>query len=61
MNVEMTPYEAELLIAILMFAEGAAPALQPELVPAIAELRTVRSALLQTYMRERLAPPAGAR
>lgn len=55
MNLEMTPYEAELLIALLMFAEGAAPVLQPELTEALKELRPLRSALLQTYLRERIS------
>jgi hypothetical protein len=54
MNVELTQEEAEILIAVLTFAEGAAATLQPELVPAIAVLRKMRTALLETYLRERL-------
>ena len=51
MSLELTRAEAELLIAILQFAEGAAPILQPELVNAIKDLRQFRTALLQVYLR----------
>lgn len=46
----MSTFEAELLICILTFAEGAAPMLQPELTEALKELRPLRSALLKNYL-----------
>lgn len=56
MHVEMTPAEAELLMAILTGAEGACAVVHPPLVNALKDLGTFRSALLQVYLRERLRP-----
>ena len=56
MTVEMTLNEAELLIAILTGAEGAFAVTNPLLVEALKELRPMRSALLQAYLRARLQP-----
>jgi hypothetical protein len=50
-TVEMSRFEAELLIAMLEFAEGAAPILQPNLVEAMRALRPLRSAMLGAYLR----------
>lgn len=55
MTVEMTPFEAEVLIAILTGAEAAFAIVNPPLVAALQELRPWRSALLQAYLRERLS------
>jgi hypothetical protein len=57
MTVEMTPHEAEILISVLLFAEGAAWEQAPALSEAIQVLRPWRSALLATYLRERFAQP----
>ncbi len=54
MTVEMTPTEAEILIAILTGAEAAFSLTNPPLVEALRELRRYRSSLLETYLRERL-------
>ena len=51
MTVEMNRFEAELLIAVLTFAEGAAAVMNPPLVEAIDALRPWRSALLGAYLR----------
>lgn len=51
MNVEMTRYEAEVLIAVIVFAEGAADALDPAMTEAIKVLRPWRSALVGAYLR----------
>jgi hypothetical protein len=51
MTIEMTRYEAEILIAVLTFAEGVAPMVQREMVPAIEELRPYRSRLIGAYIR----------
>jgi hypothetical protein len=51
MTVEMSRYEAEILIAVLTFAEGVAPLTEPAMVEAIAQLRPVRSALVGAYLR----------
>ena len=53
MNAEMSAYEAEILIAVLTFEEGAALTLEPAMVEALKQLRPWRSALLQAYIRER--------
>lgn len=57
MTVEMTPLEAELLIAILTGAEGAFAVTSQPLVAALHELRPLRTALMQAYLRERCALP----
>lgn len=51
MTVEMSRFEAEVLIAVLTFAEGVAPMTEPAMVEAIKELRSVRSALVGAYLR----------
>ena len=56
MTVEMTLNEAELLIAILTGAEGAFAVTNPPLVEALKDLRPMRRALLETYLRARLQP-----
>lgn len=53
MTVEMTPFEAEILIAVLTGAEGIFPHTSPELSEALKELRPMRSALVQACIRER--------
>lgn len=58
MTVEMTPYEAELLIALLTGAEEALAVANPPLVGALEQLRPWRSALVQCYLRERLSAQA---
>lgn len=59
MTVEMTLPEAELLIAILTGAEGAFAVTSPPLVMALRDLGPLRTALMRTYLRERIgAPPA---
>ena len=60
MTVEMTPDEAELLIAILTGAEGAFAIVNPPLVGAMNDLRRFRSALLEAWLRNRLAVPLAA-
>ena len=55
MTVEMTPYEAEILIAVLLGAEGAFAVVHPPLVEALEVLRPWRSALLQAYLLERIS------
>ena len=54
MTVEMTLPEAELLIAILTGAEGAFAVANPPLVAALRDLRAWRTALVQSYLRERI-------
>lgn len=55
MEVQMTPFEAELLIAVLTGAEGVfAHYQQHEMSEALTELRPWRSALLAAYMRSRM-------
>jgi hypothetical protein len=55
MTIELTQNEAELLIAILTFAEGNALALQnPAMSVAIADLRHWRSRLMEVYLRSRI-------
>lgn len=61
MTVELTPLEAELLIAILTGAEGSFAVTNPPLVEALKELRPLRTALMQAYLRERLRPEAESR
>lgn len=61
MTVEITLAEAELLIAILTGAEGSFAVTNPPLVEALKDLRPLRSALMQAYLRERIgASPTGA-
>jgi hypothetical protein len=55
MEVQMTAYEAEILIAVLTGAEGAFQVANPPLVEALNELRPWRSALVQAYIKERCA------
>lgn len=55
MTAELTIYEAEILIAGLAFAEGAALDMNPSMVEALNVLRPWRSALLQAYLSTRLA------
>ena len=62
MTVEMTPYEAEILIAVLTGAEAAFAVANPPLVEALDFLRPWRSALVRAYIMERAssnfaAPP----
>ena len=54
MNIEMTIPEAELLIAILAGAEGSFMVTNPPLVKALEDLRPLRSALMQAYLRHRI-------
>ena len=49
---DLTPAEAEILIAVLTFAEGAALESQSVIVEALAVLRPWRTALLLAYLRE---------
>lgn len=69
MTIELTPFEAEILIAVLTGAEGAFAIANPPLVEAMKELRPWRSALIQAYLKERWSrvlapdtppPPSGA-
>lgn len=50
MTVEMSRQEAEILIAVLTFAEGAALTENPSMVNALQVLRPWRSALLRAYV-----------
>lgn len=64
MTVELTPYEAEILIAVLTGAEGAFAVANPPLVEALEVLRPWRSVLVQAYIRARLSSivaPEGTR
>lgn len=54
MTIELTTAEAELLIALLTFAEGVAEVYNPPLIEAFRVLRPWRSKLMETYLRERL-------
>ena len=56
MEIEMTPYEAELLIAILTGAEGTFAVMNPPLLEALKDLRPLRTALLQAYLRHKIGP-----
>ena len=60
MTVEMTPTEAELLIAILTGGEVSFAVTNPPLVEALKDLRPLRSALITMYLRERFkgGPPS---
>ena len=53
----MTLAEAELLIALLAGAEESFAETRPLLIAALEDLRPLRSALLQAYLRARLAVP----
>ena len=55
MTVELTLEEAELLISLLTGAEGAFMVANPPLVTALEDLRPWRTALLRTYLRERIS------
>ena len=57
-NVELTLNEAELLIAVLMFAESVAPLTNPALVPAIADLKRFRTDLIGKYLDQRFHGPS---
>lgn len=50
MTVEVTRSEAEILIAVLLFAEGAALEMSPPISEALKDLRPWRTALLRTYL-----------
>ena len=54
MTIEITPFEAEILIGVLTGAEGAFAAVNPPLVEALEALRPWRSALVRAYIRERI-------
>lgn len=54
MSVEMTLQEAELLIAVLTFAEGVALAEAPAITAALRDLWAWRSALMGQYVLARL-------
>lgn len=54
MKVDITTNEAELLIAVLTFSEGAALLLEPGIVEVLKDLRPWRSALLREYVCGRL-------
>lgn len=56
MNVELTRFEAEILIAVLAGAEGSFQITDPPLVEAMRELKPFRSALIAAYIRS--APEA---
>lgn len=53
MTVELTTEEAEILIAVLVFAEGVALFENPPMVEALNALRPWRSRLLQTFLHTR--------
>ena len=55
MTVEMSQDEATILIAVLVFAEGAALYEAPAITEALKVLRPWRSALLSAYLAERMA------
>jgi hypothetical protein len=58
MTVEMTRFEAEILIAVLTGAEGVFSAYQQhELSEALTALRPWRSALVGEYIRARIEEP----
>ena len=52
MTVELTAEEAQILIAVLTFAEGVALGENPGITAAMKVLRPWRSVLLLTYLRE---------
>lgn len=54
MTVEMNFDEAEVLIAVLAFAEGSALVDNPSIIEALKYLRGWRSALLRTYVVAKL-------
>lgn len=60
MTAELTQEEAEILIAVLTFAENEAEMHNPAMAGALRVLRPWRSALLHAYLRERLNPPVTA-
>jgi len=53
MTVEINPEEAEILIAVLTFAEGCALKQNPAITEALQALRPWRSTLLATWLRSR--------
>jgi hypothetical protein len=59
-TVEMTPFEAEILIAVLTGAEGIFPHTSQALSEALNELRPWRSALMQAYLANRLSHPVAS-
>jgi hypothetical protein len=60
MTVELTRYEAEILIAVLAGAEGIFPAASPGLAEALGALRPWRSALVGAYIRTMVESPQAA-
>lgn len=55
MELELTPHEAQLLIAVLTFAEGAALDVQHHaIIEVLGHLRPLRSALLQAWLRAKM-------
>jgi hypothetical protein len=53
MTITVSRADAELLIAVLTFAEGAAVEMNPSMVEALKALRPWRSNLLKTYLHAR--------
>ena len=54
MTVEMTAYEAEILIACLTGAEASFAMTNPPLVEALQALRPWRSSLVRAYLQDRV-------
>jgi hypothetical protein len=57
MTVELTPYEAEILIAVLTGAEMEFAITNPALAEALAVLKPWRSSLIGAYIRARCESP----
>lgn len=55
MTIDLTRDEAEVLIAVLMFAEGAALVQSPPITEAMKVLEPMRSRLVGGYIRERIS------
>ena len=51
MTVELTKEEAQILIAVLIFAEGVSAETNPAMVEALKGLRSWRTALMLSFMR----------
>jgi hypothetical protein len=60
MTIELTVPEAEIMIAVLVFAEGAAEGSVPAIAEALKVLRPWRSALLIAYLRARADAPVSS-
>lgn len=58
MIVELSQADAEILIAVLLYAEGMARLDNPPILAAIVDLAAFRSALIQTYITQRFLPAA---